>query len=115
MVGALPAAVISDRYGRRMAMFVGAWLIILGTIISATANTIPQFTVGRFVLGYGITHMSLAAPAYAMEIAPPQWRGRCAGESNSRAGPDSRSPKLRLVRRLDPGGCRYVRHQLHSK
>lgn len=82
MVGALPAAVISDRYGRRMAMFAGAWLIIIGTVVSATGNTIAQFTVGRFILGYGITHMSLAAPAFAMEIAPPQWRGRCAGLLN---------------------------------
>lgn len=56
-------------------------MIVVGTIVSATANTIAQFTVGRFVLGFGITSMSVAAPAYAMEIAPPQWRGRCAGMS----------------------------------
>jgi MFS family permease len=82
MLGALPAAVISDRYGRRVALFTGAWLIITGTIISATSFHVPQFVVGRFVLGVGITVMFVAAPAYSMEIAPPQWRGRCTGLFN---------------------------------
>jgi MFS family permease len=82
MVGALPAAVISDRYGRRVAMFTGAWCIIIGTIVSASSSTIGQFTAGRFILGVGITVMFVAAPAYSMEIAPPQWRGRCTGLLN---------------------------------
>jgi MFS family permease len=82
MLGSVPAAAISDRYGRRKAMFTGAWCIIIGTVISATAGTIAQFTVGRFVLGLGITVMTVAAPAYSMEIAPPQWRGRCTGLLN---------------------------------
>lgn len=82
MVGALPAAVISDRYGRRTAMFTGAWCIITGTIVCATAHAMAQFVVGRFILGLGITVMLVAAPAYSMEIAPPQWRGRCTGLLN---------------------------------
>jgi len=80
MVGAFPAAILSDRYGRRVAMFVGAWTILVGTVVSAASFHVPQFVVGRFILGLGITSMSVAAPAYAMEIAPPQWRGRCAGQ-----------------------------------
>lgn len=62
-------------------MFLGAVLIILGMIITATANKMAQFTVGRFILGFGVTVMTVAAPAYTMEIAPPQWRGRCTGKS----------------------------------
>ena len=41
-----------------------------------------QITVGRLVLGAGIQFMTVAAPAYSMEIAPPQWRGRCTGFYN---------------------------------
>lgn len=41
-----------------------------------------QVTVGRFVLGAGIQFMTVAAPAYSMEIAPPQWRGRATGFYN---------------------------------
>ncbi len=79
IVGSPTAAIISDRFGRRIAMFCGAVLIIVGMIITATANTIAQFTVGRFILGFGVTQMTVSAPAYTMEIAPPHWRGRCTG------------------------------------
>ncbi len=74
------AAILSDRFGRRVAMFCGGVVIILGMVIAATANTLPQFVVGRFVLGFGISIMTVAAPAYSVEIAPPHWRGRCTGE-----------------------------------
>lgn len=60
-------------------MFAGAVVIIVGMIVISTANKLPQFIVGRFVLGFGISIMVVAAPAYAVEIAPPHWRGRCTG------------------------------------
>lgn len=82
MIGAPFAAVLSDKYGRRKAMFAGSWVIIVGMIIMATSSHIAQFIVGRFILGFGIAIMTVAAPAYSMEIAPPQWRGRCTGIYN---------------------------------
>lgn len=82
MVGAPFAAVLSDRFGRRKGMFCGGVVIILGMIIISTAMTVPQFVVGRFVLGFGIAIMTVAAPAYAIEISPPHWRGRCTGFYN---------------------------------
>ncbi|KAI1478057.1 general substrate transporter [Daldinia eschscholtzii] len=82
MVGAPFAAVLSDRWGRRVGMFSGAVIIIVGMIIVATAHKIAQFVVGRFVLGFGISVMTVAAPAYAVEIAPPHWRGRATGFYN---------------------------------
>ncbi|CAK7199150.1 hypothetical protein SEUCBS139899_001822 [Sporothrix eucalyptigena] len=82
MVASPFAAILSDRKGRRWAMFAGGWIIIIGMIIVATANTLAQFVVGRFVLGMGISVMTVAAPAYATEIAPPHWRGRCTGFYN---------------------------------
>jgi MFS family permease len=42
--------------------------------------TLAQFVVGRFILGVGIQIMVVSAPAYAVEIAPPHWRGRAVGE-----------------------------------
>lgn len=60
-------------------MFSGAVVIIVGMIITATAMTIAQFIVGRFILGFGISVMTVAAPAYAVEISPPHWRGRATG------------------------------------
>ncbi|GAB1310672.1 Lactose permease [Madurella fahalii] len=82
MVGAPFAAVLSDWYGRKKGMFAGSIVIILGMIIISTASALPQFIVGRFVLGFGIVIMTVAAPAYAIEISPPHWRGRCTGFYN---------------------------------
>ncbi|KAK4193163.1 putative transporter [Podospora australis] len=82
MIGAPFAAVLSDRFGRRKGMFCGGGVIILGMIVISTAMTVPQFVVGRFILGFGIAIMTVAAPAYAIEISPPHWRGRCTGFYN---------------------------------
>lgn len=79
MVGAPFAAILSDRYGRRKGMFAGGLTIILGMIIAATSRTVAQLVVSRFVLGFGIAIMTVAAPAYCVEIAPPHWRGRATG------------------------------------
>lgn len=74
------AALISDRFGRRWAMFSGAIVIIVGAVIACTASTVAQLTVARFILGAGISIMTVAAPAYVIEISPAHWRGRCTGK-----------------------------------
>ncbi|KAI7778983.1 hypothetical protein LA080_001500, partial [Diaporthe eres] len=82
IVTAPAAAAISDRFGRRIAMFTGGCVIIIGAIIACTSSTIAQLTVGRFILGAGIAIMTVGAPAYCIEIAPAHWRGRCVGFYN---------------------------------
>ena len=62
-------------------MASGCVIIVVGMIIVVSSNNIVQFAVGRFILGFGYTLSTVAAPAYVMEIAPPQWRGRCTGTS----------------------------------
>ncbi|KAJ5794055.1 Major facilitator superfamily domain general substrate transporter [Penicillium paradoxum] len=76
------SATISDKLGRRKCMFVGAWVIIIGSIIISSGHTLAQFVVGRFILGAGIQIMVVSAPAYAVEISPPHWRGRAVGFYN---------------------------------
>jgi MFS family permease len=81
MVAAPFAAILSDKFGRRKAMFTGAIVIIVGAVVVSTSSTVAQFVVGRLILGMGIQVMTVAAPAYAVEVSPPQWRGRCTGKS----------------------------------
>ena len=69
MVGAPFAAVLSDRFGRRRGMFAGGFVIIIGMIIAATAQGVPQLVVGRFVLGVGISIMTVAAPAVSLQVS----------------------------------------------
>ena len=80
MVATPVSAVLSDKLGRRKTMFTGAWVIIIGSIVIATSHSLAQFVVGRFILGLGIQFMVVSAPAYAVEIAPPHWRGRAVGK-----------------------------------
>jgi sugar porter (SP) family MFS transporter len=76
------APFVSDRWGRKFGMFTGGVIIIVGAILTSTTTTIAQLIIGRFVLGAGIMFMTVAAPAYAIEIAPPHWRGRAVGFYN---------------------------------
>ncbi|KAG7055824.1 lactose permease [Colletotrichum scovillei] len=73
---------VNDLLGRRWGMFTGALLIIIGTCIQATANHIPQFLGGRFVLGFGVSFCCVSAPTYVSELAHPKWRGTLTGLYN---------------------------------
>lgn len=67
-----------DTWGRRVGMFIGGCLIILGTIISGTTiytADVRQFMGGRFLLGFGVSFVSSAGPIYVVETAHPAWRG----------------------------------------
>jgi MFS family permease len=83
-------------------MFAGGCVIVAGTAIVASAHKIEQLIGGRFVLGWGIAIMTVAAPrsvhvhcfqdisahrfpparSYCVEIAPPHWRGKFVGFYN---------------------------------
>lgn len=84
LVGAFFAAPASDRLGRRAGMFLGSLFIVIGTIIEATApeRNIGQFMGGRFLIGFGMTLASTAAPVYLVEMAFPSWRGIFGGLYN---------------------------------
>ncbi|KAJ5491234.1 hypothetical protein N7539_002801 [Penicillium diatomitis] len=76
------SAILADKLGRRKCMFTGGWIIIIGSVIIASGSTLAQFVVGRFILGVGIQVMVVSAPAYAVEVSPPHWRGRAVGFYN---------------------------------
>ncbi len=51
-IAAFPfCGLIADGYGRRVCIFVGCVLVLVGTAIQGSAGTIGQFIGGRFVLG----------------------------------------------------------------
>ncbi|KAF7290931.1 MFS domain-containing protein [Mycena chlorophos] len=77
------AGPITDRFGRRGGMFVGAVIIIVGSVVVTTAQHVKSLLGGRFVLGLGVSIVQTAAPSYVVEMAPPQWRGRLTGLFNT--------------------------------
>ncbi|KAJ9107370.1 hypothetical protein QFC21_000820 [Naganishia friedmannii] len=63
LIGAFSAGPISDKLGRKWGMFIGGCVIVAGTAIVASAHNIEQLIGGRFVLGWGIAIMTVAAPS----------------------------------------------------
>jgi predicted MFS family arabinose efflux permease len=52
--GALGAAPIADRIGRRFALIVSSWVFIFGVILQTAATHLPLFVAGRFFAGFGV-------------------------------------------------------------
>ncbi|KAG2182763.1 hypothetical protein INT44_005743 [Umbelopsis vinacea] len=67
---------ISDRFGRRMSIFVGCLIIIVAAIIELVAPNIGGFIGGRVVIGMGAGISMAAGPTYMSEITPQDIRGR---------------------------------------
>ncbi|KAM0807455.1 putative General substrate transporter [Seiridium cardinale] len=74
---------IADGFGRRICIFVGCAIVLIGTAIQATADHMGQFIGGRFILGFGASIASAAGPAYTVELAHPAYRGTMAGMYNN--------------------------------
>ncbi|KAF4765745.1 hypothetical protein HAV15_003541 [Penicillium sp. str.  len=82
-VCALPfVGIILDTWGRRCGMFAGSCAVILGTIIGGTANYMDQLLASRFLLGWGYSLASSAAPAYVVEMSHPAYRDILTGLYN---------------------------------
>ncbi|ORY78255.1 lactose permease [Protomyces lactucae-debilis] len=82
-VAALPfVGPACDTFGRRAGMVIGCLIVIIGTVVSGTSHNLQTFLAGRFLLGFGNSISSSAAPAYVVEIAFPTYRGTLTGLYN---------------------------------
>ncbi|KAG6850900.1 hypothetical protein H0H93_006726 [Arthromyces matolae] len=76
IVGVAIAGPVADRFGRRGGMALGSLIIIVGAVVVTVSKSTQYLLGGRFVLGFGVAITTTAAPAYVVEMSPPQWRGR---------------------------------------
>lgn len=74
--GVLLVGPISDRFGRRLAMFLAAAMFLLSAIGTALPQDIMTFIVFRVLGGIGIGIASISTPMYIAEITPAHIRGR---------------------------------------
>jgi len=74
---------MADWKGRKVPIFLGCFGVIIGTIVTATAKTMPTFIGGRFLLSFFCTWAATAAPMYCVEVAPPLYRGTVSGLYNT--------------------------------
>lgn len=76
MIGALVAAPIADRIGRKLSMSFWSVIHMVGIIVQiATDSNWVQIAMGRWVAGLGIGALSSVVPMYQSEAAPRQVRG----------------------------------------
>jgi len=81
-IGAIIAGLTADKFGRKLAIYVGCFLFTLGAILQASAYSIAQMAVGRLVVGFGVGSAAMVVPLYIAEIAPTKYRGRMIGLNN---------------------------------
>lgn len=74
--GVLAVGTLSDRFGRRLPLFIAAALFLASALGTALAPTISLFIAFRFLGGVGIGIASIATPMYIAEITPAHVRGR---------------------------------------
>ncbi|KAJ2903647.1 hypothetical protein MKZ38_009590 [Zalerion maritima] len=74
---------LADGFGRRWCIFIGCFLVLVGTAVQGSAQSLGQFIGGRFLLGFSASIASAAAPAYTVELAHPAYRGTMAGVYNT--------------------------------
>lgn len=76
MVGALCAAPLADRFGRKLSIALWCIIHVVGIIVQiATDTKWYQVAVGRLVAGLGVGALSSVVPMYQSESAPRQVRG----------------------------------------
>jgi SP family myo-inositol transporter-like MFS transporter 13 len=82
LVGAVGAGLTADRFGRKMPIWAACVVFVIGTVIQTAAFSVPQFAVGRFVVGLGVGSAAMIVPLYISELAPAKYRGRMIAFNN---------------------------------
>lgn len=78
--GAIFAAFINDRIGRRYSLMIFSLVFLVGAAVQVGAHhQIGMIYGGRVVAGLGIGGMSSITPVFVSENCPPKHRGRIAG------------------------------------
>lgn len=77
------APYLSDGIGRRPAIFIGATIMIAAVAIQSAATNIGMFIAARFMIGFGLTFATNAAPMLVTEISYPTYRAQLTALYNS--------------------------------
>jgi len=78
--GAIAAAFLNERYGRKYTLMLFSFIFLIGAAIQTGAHhAIGMIYGGRVVAGLGIGGMSAVTPVFVSENAPARVRGRIAG------------------------------------
>jgi len=81
-VGAFFVPTLADRYARRLTLFFGSSLCVIGAAVQTAAQSKAMFIGGRLIIGFGISFTTSAGPSLLNELAHPRMRGQIAASVN---------------------------------
>ncbi|KZP23027.1 hexose transporter [Athelia psychrophila] len=77
------APYVSDYFGRRRAVLLGAVIMIIATAVQGAAQSVGMFIGARFLIGFGLTFAANAAPMLVTEVSYPIYRAQLTSAYNS--------------------------------
>ena len=84
--GALMGGLTMDSLGRKMTIFIGAAICLVGAILQCAAQNLAMMLVGRILTGWAVGLMSMSVPVYQSECAHPKIRGMIVGITQQMIG-----------------------------
>ncbi|HVO44161.1 MAG TPA: MFS transporter, partial [Aggregatilineales bacterium] len=79
----IPGGVLSDRYGRRRVMLIGAVFGILAAAVYTASHSLPVFLAARLMSGASLALFTTANKALSADLAPAARRGEAMGINNA--------------------------------
>ncbi|KAI0593176.1 general substrate transporter [Biscogniauxia sp. FL1348] len=76
MVGSLSCSWSGDKFGRRNVIFLAGICTLIGEILEAASFGLPQFIVGRLIIGLGVGQLSSIVPVWQSETSGAKNRGQ---------------------------------------
>lgn len=76
IIGPLAGGGLTDRWGRKKALYLCAILFGVSAIGTALPRTMVEFYIFRILGGMGVGLASIVSPMYIAEVAPARMRGR---------------------------------------
>lgn len=73
--GSLTTSFVGEQLGRRISIFVGVVIMLLGAVLQATAYSKAHMIVARIISGYGMGFISSTGPVMQAEFSPKASRG----------------------------------------
>lgn len=70
---------LGDRLGRKMTIFYGSVVPIVGCALQAGAANMAMLIVGRFIAGVAVGMLTATIPMYASELSEARYRGILSG------------------------------------
>lgn len=71
----IPAGYVSDRFGRKVCLAIGTFVIVVCSLVQALTSGPWLFWAFRIIMGAGIAFILIPAPALSTEVAHPRNRG----------------------------------------